>query len=215
MNRQPFYDHVTAKLFHGSLPDWQRQPLDQILDEAVRRARRLQETAYVLATGYHETGRFKHDEEIGQGQGRPYGIEVHLYSHKKVAYFGRSWPQHTWLGNYAKMSIAASLEFQRPIDFVNNPDLIKDDPALEGWAMWEGFVTGMWTGKNLADYFSEDHADYVEARRIVNGTDKAELIAGYAREFEAGLRLIDGGQVPQPHGGCPLNVTTCPRVAGA
>jgi hypothetical protein len=211
MDRQPFYDHVTAKLFRGSLPDWQRMPMDQILDEAMRRKRRIEECAYVLATAYHETGRFKYDEEIDQGQGRSYGIEVHLYRNKKVAYYGRSWPQHTWLGNYAKMSVAATLEFQRPIDFVNNPDLIKDDPALEGWAMWEGFVTGMWTGKNLADYFDDDHADYVEARRIVNGTDKADMIAGYAREFEAGLLLVKEESPVTPEADCPLGVTTCPR----
>ena len=47
---------------------------------------------------------------------------------------------------------------------------------------------GDFTGKDLADYIDEDNCDYVEARRIVNGTDRAEQIAGYAEKFEAALR---------------------------
>jgi hypothetical protein len=38
---------------------------------------------------------------------------------------------------------------------------------------------GDFTGKDLSDYFDADTDDPVNARRIVNGTDKAQLIAGY------------------------------------
>ena len=193
-DRKPFYDAVTRDLFYGSLPHWQQQPLDQIWDEGLRRKRNVYEIAYAMATAYHETARFKYDEEIGKGRGRKYGAEVCLIGNSYATYHGRSWPQHTWLANYAKLSIRATLEFQRPVDFVNNPDLIKDDPVLEGWAMWEGLVTGFWTGKNLADFRNADGSlDYYRARKIVNGMDKAKKIAGYAVTFEAALRKAGMG----------------------
>lgn len=213
MTRQAFYDEVAVKLFKGSLPAWQQQPLDQIMAEAKRRGgRSIYDVAYTMATAHHETSRFKYDEEIGEGSGDVYGQPVYLYRKKTVSFHGRSWPQHTWLGNYAKLSVRATLAFQRHIDFVNNPDMIKDDPVMEGWAMWEGMITGFWTGKNLADYTDAAGVlDYVEARRIVNGTDKADLIAGYAREYEAGLRLIE--DEPQEVMGCPMKNAACPLNA--
>ncbi len=42
--------------------------------------------------------------------------------------------------------------------------------------------------KKLSDYISSAEADYVEARRIINGSDQQKLIAGYARKFESILR---------------------------
>ncbi len=49
------------------------------------------------------------------------------------------------------------------------------------------------TGKRLSDYIKPGSVDYLNARRIVNGTDRAEQIAGYAREYERALRVgMDG-----------------------
>jgi putative chitinase len=47
---------------------------------------------------------------------------------------------------------------------------------------------GRFTGRKLVDYFSDPHTDYVDARKIINGLDKANLIAGYARKFQALLQ---------------------------
>jgi putative chitinase len=49
-------------------------------------------------------------------------------------------------------------------------------------------IRGMFTGKKLADYFDGKRADWTGARRIVNGTDKAAVIAGYGRAYYAALR---------------------------
>jgi hypothetical protein len=46
---------------------------------------------------------------------------------------------------------------------------------------------GIYTGKKLSDYINADKCDFLNARRIVNGTDKAELIMGYAQRFFAEL----------------------------
>ena len=44
-------------------------------------------------------------------------------------------------------------------------------------------MLGDFTGKALCDYFNDFANDPVGARMIVNGTDKAQLIAGYHTEF--------------------------------
>jgi len=45
----------------------------------------------------------------------------------------------------------------------------------------------MFSGKKLADYFDEDTDDWVQARRIINGQDKANLIADYGKEYYAAI----------------------------
>lgn len=51
--------------------------------------------------------------------------------------------------------------------------------------------TGWFTGKSFANYLPSDgaatRAQFQAARRIINGVDKADLIAGYALEFQSAL----------------------------
>jgi hypothetical protein len=42
---------------------------------------------------------------------------------------------------------------------------------------------GMFTGVGLDRFFNDQREDYINARKIVNGLDRAELIAGYAQKF--------------------------------
>ena len=55
-----------------------------------------------------------------------------------------------------------------------------------------GMIEGWFTGKKLRDYLPRDAGleHYSHARKIINGTDKAELIAGYAVEFDVALYLF-------------------------
>lgn len=199
MSRTGFYEKVAADLFRGSLPDWQREPLDRLIDEGLARERTLEETSYVLATAYHETGRFKHMEEIGQGEGRDYGAAVTTMRGRRQSYHGRGFVQITWLENYAEASIWTG------VNLIRHPDRAME-PEIASKIIWEGMIRGSFTGKNLADYIGAGQVDYVNARRIVNGTDRAEEIAEYARKFEAALGLITPDTKPQsPCGraGCP------------
>ena len=50
-----------------------------------------------------------------------------------------------------------------------------------------GCVEGWFTGKKLSDYFNETTSDWVNARRIVNGTDRSHEIAGHSKAFNAAL----------------------------
>jgi predicted chitinase len=185
-----FEKEVTKTLFFGSLPAWQREPVMRIVEEGQRRNRMPEEIAYVLATGYHETARWKYDEEIGKGRGRDYGEPIWLIRGQRVTYHGRGDTQLTWLHNYAKMSVFLTLEHGRPINLVSKPELATE-PEYSSLIIWEGMIRGMFTGKNLADYIRPGSIDYRNARRIVNGTDKANRIAGYAKKFEEALRKGD------------------------
>ena len=53
-------------------------------------------------------------------------------------------------------------------------------PALSYQVAKSGMLLGWFTGASLDNY----SGDYRNARRVVNGTDRAELIAGYATKFE-------------------------------
>jgi putative chitinase len=56
--------------------------------------------------------------------------------------------------------------------------------------MFDGMVEGWFTGKKLADYFGAK-SNWTNARRIINGTDKAATIADYALEFFAALKAAE------------------------
>jgi putative chitinase len=72
-------------------------------------------------------------------------------------------------------------------DLVNHPELALD-PKIAYRIMSDGMRHGSFTGKKLSDYIHGTTADYYGARRIINGTDRAELIAGYASKLEAILK---------------------------
>jgi hypothetical protein len=190
MDRAAFYAAVRAsRLFGSSLAQRQVDGIEYIFDAAEHRGTPLQFLAYMLATAWHETARTMQPiEEYGHGHGRQYGRPVGPYG--KI-YFGRGFVQLTWLSNYERA--AAELG----VDLVRFPE-----KALElGNAtliLFASMELGWFTGKKLADYIGPNGADYVNARRIVNGTDLAEKIAGYARGFEAALRKANYGQVEQP-----------------
>ena len=72
------------------------------------------------------------------------------------------------------------------IDLVSNPDrALEVDIAAE--ILVYGMLHGMFTGKGLSSYINSLRKDYVNARRIVNGTDRASRIAGFAESLEKAL----------------------------
>jgi len=66
---------------------------------------------------------------------------------------------------------------------VKEPDLaLEFDNAL--FILIHGMIEGSFTGKKLGDYFGDFGSDFVGARRIINGKDKAEKIALLAQKFK-------------------------------
>lgn len=127
------------------------------------------ETAYVLATAYHETAHtMKPIKELGG--------EKYLKSKKYYPYFGRGYVQLTWKENYIKAGKKLGA------DFIHNPGLLLE-ARYAAPILVVGMIEGWFTGKKLSDYISGTKSDFVGARRIINGTDKASLISDYAKVY--------------------------------
>ena len=93
-------------------------------------------------------------------------------------YYGRGYVQLTWKDNYAKYGTILGK------DLVGNPDLALE-PQIALFVLAHGFKTGTFTGRKLEDFVSAAGTDYVNARRCINGLDRAHEIAAFAEEFEA------------------------------
>lgn len=140
-------------------------------------------TAYALATAYHETaGTMQPIREYGRGKGRKYGTPG---KHGQIAY-GRGYVQLTWDYNYEKADQKLGLGGR----LAGNYELALD-PEIAAQIMTRGMSEGWFTGKKLADYLPTEGPSSIqpfgEARRIINGTDKKDLIAGYAMTFQEAL----------------------------
>jgi len=178
INPDTFFKAVRANPFGGKLTQDQVDGLNVLLDtwEASELAD-LRWFAYMLGTTFHETARTMQPiEEYGKGAGHVYG-EPDPETGK--TYYGRGYVQLTWKDNYARMGDLLDL------DLVTFPEqaLI---PEIAAKILFEGMTRGMFTGKKLFDYFNWT-TDDMNARRIVNGVDKAGTIAGYARAFYAAI----------------------------
>lgn len=182
IDRARFYTAARHELFHGTLTQLQVDGMNAILAEWDRRGLTdLRWLAYMLATTYHETSQTM----------QPVREAFWLTESWRKAnlryypYYGRGFVQLTWLDNYRTMSRYVGL------DLVANPDQAMQLGAatkilFEGMLRAESKV-GDFTGVALEDYFNADKDDPVNARRIINGTDKADLIAGYHQHFLAAL----------------------------
>lgn len=207
MDRSKFYGSLRARssgVFGTSLSQSQVNGMEAILDEAERRGVPAKQLAYILATAYHETARTMQPiEEYGKGKGRPYAKPTGPYSQ---SYYGRGFVQLTWLANYEKAGKLLG------VDLVRYPAKALDlDIATE--IIIQGMLDGWFTGKKLSDYISGDKADYAGARKIVNGTDRASQIAGYAKAFEAALAAAGyfGKLATQPTQDAPEPVPATPE----
>jgi hypothetical protein len=82
------------------------------------------------------------------------------------------------------------------VDLLANPDLALD-PAISAKIIVTGMKGGEFTRKKMADYTS-----FKDMRRVVNGTDKDDLIAGYADKFLEAVQALKSkpvdAQTPQP-----------------
>lgn len=161
---------------YGTLKESQVSGLTFLLlqlraDENITDPRQM---AYMLATVKHEcAGTWQPIAEYGKGAGKSYG-RPDGYGR---AYYGRGYVQLTWKENYQAMSKVTGR------DLVVNPDDAML-PAVAYQILSHGMRRGSFTGKKLDMCINDNGCDYLHARKIINGMDKAELIAGYATDIE-------------------------------
>lgn len=212
MDRAKFYASLRARdsgVFGTSLSQGQVAGCESILDEAQKRGTPLRHVAYMLATSYLETGatmqpiseygkvsyfsKYEPTTKIGRDLGNTVTGDGYRFR-------GRGYVQLTGRRNYRKAS--EELGF----DIVASPQrALELDVAAS--IMFLGMTEGWFTGKKLSDYINGDKCDYVNARRIINGTDKAQKIAGYAEAFAKALRAAGYiGQAPAK----PITIPSAP-----
>ena len=179
-DRERFFRAVRELVFGGTLAQGQVDGINGILDawEAKDEASDPRFVAYSLATAFWETAQTMQPiAEYGHGAGKVYGTPDPATG---LMYYGRGLVQLTWKANYAKMSEVCG------IDLVGQPERAMEWP-IAGKIMVEGMTRGMFTGRKLGDYFVGTRSDWVDARAIINGHDRAAQIAGYGMHFYSGI----------------------------
>jgi hypothetical protein len=195
INRQFFYEMVRAHPFGGKLSGSQVAGMNALLDtwEAEHDRKDDRWLAYMLATAFHETAMTMQPIRERGGAAycnRLYGIDGDNPARAKkngntaagdgFKYCGRGFVQLTWKNNYQLMCGPAGC------DLVADPDAaMQTDVAAK--VMFYGMEKGSFTGRKLVDYFNPDTADWTNARRIINGLDRAPLIASYGKAFYAAI----------------------------
>ena len=198
INRTFFYDFVRNQLFGGKLDQKQVAGMEAILDywEKAYANKDDRWLGYILGTAFHETdkkmqpireyGNFPSyfDRRYGPPPlGRNPGLAKALGNTQRndgSAFCGRGFVQLTGRRNYQDWTDRLG------IDLVKDPGLCLGlDASVR--ILVEGMVLGTFTGKKLSRYFDATTADWRNARRIINGLDKADLIAGHAKNFYAAI----------------------------
>lgn len=179
IDKRTFFDNYRIEF--GALNQNQVDALNQFIDLTNQNIKEfsVNQWAYMYATTHHETNAtFEPVKEA-------YWIKNAEVWRKKnlryYPYYGRGFVQLTWLDNYKKYAELFD------VDIVNNPDLVMDF-KLSFNIMVHGMKNGTYTGKKVGDYIGNLKADYVGARRVINGTDKAQMIADHANKFERILK---------------------------
>ena len=164
----------------------------------------LADTAYALATAFHETAHtmqpikeyggpryfFRMYDEDGD---RPH-IAAQLgntQSGDGVAYCGRGYVQLTGRANYQKADDALGLGGS----LVANPDRAME-PIIAAQILRCGMDEGWYAGDRKGRHKFRRHlpkvgaaslSEFINARRIINGIDDDDEIAAYAVKFQAAL----------------------------
>lgn len=206
MDRTKFFDNVRKDLFNNRLTQEQVDGMNNILD--ITDDLNIQSRAYMLATVYHETARKMQPlSEYGKGRAYPYGKWMVNSKGKRYCYknsskrqmytedecphlfYGRGLVQLTWYDNYvfAEKRLKELGVLNPDHFFLIDPELA-NDPINAILILKHGMIEGWFTGRKLDNYFAGSKIDYVNARRIINGMDKAKEIANIADYFEKALR---------------------------
>jgi putative chitinase len=191
--RKHFFDTVRKDLFRGNLTQDQVDGMNYLLEvweqhfEQANPRDGTRWLAYALATFFHETAETMQPiEEYGKGSGKSYGKPTGPHNQ---AYYGRGHVQLTWEENYKN---GQKYLMQRyGVNANIHPEAHKMlHPQTSALVSYDGMVNGWFTGVGLPKYFNSTVEDAVNARRIVNGTDQAQKIAGYYSKFKPALKQM-------------------------
>jgi putative chitinase len=192
MNRQVFFDEIRHSLFSNRITQSQVEGINFKLTAWERSGLTdIRWLAYMLATSYHETAQTMQPiEEYGKGRGKPYGQKLRHdrkpYTFPDKLYYGRGDVQLTWYENYEAMGKLLGIPLLEQPELALKPD-VSAKIMIEGMTRGKS-NRGDFTGVSLENYFSATKDDPVHARRIINGLDKANLIATYHNKFLTAIK---------------------------
>ena len=188
---QSFFDSVRQSgVLGGALKPDQVKGLEAVLAAAKAAGWPLAFTAYALATACHETNctmqPVREAYWLSEGWRR---TNLRYYP-----FYGRGYVQLTWKANYdrADRELGLGGRLSGNLDLAMDPDVAA---KIMVRGMQEGWFCGDKSGRRhaLARHVPADGAaasveQFTSARRIINGTDKAQKIAGEALKFQAALQ---------------------------
>lgn len=162
--------------------------------------------AYILATAQFESNYYRTLSEYADGSAYEGNTELgNINAGDGQRFKGRGYVQLTGRDNYQRVSDKLG------IDLVANPHLLESDPRLAAYVLVDGMVNGTFTGMSfdkLGPQFS-----FYDARTLINGTDKAQEIAGLAQNYltEIYNNTITSSPSPEP---APKQVVNTGPVEG-
>ncbi|WP_197434244.1 glycoside hydrolase family 19 protein [Agrobacterium vitis] len=198
MDRAKFFAAVRTSLFGGALTQNQVNGITAILDAwQASTMTDLRWLAYMLATAFHETAQTMQPVRETRAASDKQAIAILDRSWAKgtmpwvksaywrigadgKSWLGRGYVQLTHKSNYTTLGNAIG------VDLVANPVLaMREDIALK--VMFTGMSEGLFTRVKLDDFFQGNKTDWVNARRIINGTESAGVVAAYGKAFHTAL----------------------------
>lgn len=214
-----FFDYCREKIFGGLLTETQVLNINIIVAAWAKYGDGNEnDLAYCLGTTKWETAHTM--QPIYERGAKSYfnkyepgtSIGKRLGNTKKgdgYRYRGRGYVQLTGRRNYA----FAGKELGLPLE--ENPDLALQ-PEVAARILIAGTHGGWFTGKGLGGYIddvdesdAEDLREFVEARRTVNGKDKAAVIGDIALLFEKAIKAGKAAPpIPEP---TPVTPTPKPK----
>ncbi len=142
--------------------------------------------AYELATCWHETNKTMQPVREAYWLSEAWRKD-HL---RYYPWYGRGFVQLTWEPNYSR----ADRELGLNGELTTTPDKAMD-PLIAARILHTGMNEGWFTGVSLKKVLPSSgiatREQYMNARTIINGRDRADLVEDYAQAFERALR--DGG----------------------
>jgi len=193
-----FFDHLRQGLLGPALSESEVQGCTALLGAFGDAGWPLAWTAYGFATAYHETAHSMQPvKEFGgpnyffrmyDPQGPRPAVAKQLGNSQPgdgAKYFGRGYVQLTGRTNYRNAGAALNVPLE------DQPDLALGT-EVAAKVMVLGMSQGWFTKKSCQTYLpagdgAGDNACFCAARRIINGQDRARLIASYAIGFQEAL----------------------------
>lgn len=165
------------------------QSINYILAECKNNNLSDEKVAYILATAHHESRHrlYRNDfHPIVERGGWNYIIKKYWYNSKVRRWLGNKSPNDAWTFRGRGFVQLTGRDNYKKYNIEDTPN-----KALEiktsAFILVNGIVNGKFTGVGLGKYINELQCDFYNARKTINGLDKAEDIANIAKRF---LKII-------------------------